>query len=821
MSEPSCCSTRTRYQREFARSAQIGDAQAMAKSEGKQSTPARNTTKSGRRALWLAVGAAVMWLMVGSWAGPLAGSLSDVQENDNATFLPSSAESTIVSEEQEFFATNSAIPILAVITHPDRSPLTAADQGAITEFLAEVPKLSLADGSRVGEYLESEQLFPLPSEDGKALLVNISVNSDRGAERIEDGEFAFAEITNTIRDYAVSFDTLQINVTGPGGFLADLIKVFGAIDGALLLATAVVVAIILIFVYRSPVLWLIPLISAGFALAVASGIVYVLADNDVLVLNGQSQGILTVLVFGAGTDYSLLLVSRYREELHNYSIHTAAIGAAIKGVRAPIIASSATTSIGLMCLLLSELNSNKSTGPVSAVGVIAAMLIMLTFLPALLTFPSFTLPILAFLVPAVVGFLLGLVTDAPLAPFAMVGGIAALTTVIMWIVFGVIRVYSESGGPFSRERFPAGRWAFWPKVPRLGEPDNKLTGVWSKLSGLVGRKPRVTWVSTALVLLVFAGFSTTLNANGVATSESFTNGEEVDSVIGQKVLVDHFPGGLGSETIVTANQGSSDQVLSKIAATPGVADTVPYVNPSTGDPTTVDGRVLFSVTLQSPSDSAQAEAVIGNLRTSFESIPDAQARVGGPTAVAFDINEANLRDRNVIIPTVLIVILIILIILLRAFNAPLILVGTVLLSYFATLGACAIAFNYIFDFPGADPSFPLFAFVFLVALGVDYNIFLLTRVREEALLLGTRQGILKGLTVTGGVITSAGIVLAATFLVLAVLPLVSLRQIGFAVALGVLIDAFIVRTTLVPALAYDIGKKVWWPSSLSKKDVFN
>ena len=793
----------------------------MAKSEGKQSTPARNTTKSGRRALWLAVGAAVMWLMVGSWAGPLAGSLSDVQENDNATFLPSSAESTIVSEEQEFFATNSAIPILAVITHPDRSPLTAADQGAITEFLAEVPKLILADGSRVGDYLESEQLFPLPSEDGKALLINISVNSDRGAERIEDGEFAFAEITNTIRDYAVSFDTLQINVTGPGGFLADLIKVFGAIDGALLLATAVVVAIILIFVYRSPVLWLIPLISAGFALAVASGIVYVLADNGVLVLNGQSQGILTVLVFGAGTDYSLLLVSRYREELHKYSVHTDAIGAAIKGVRAPIIASSATTSIGLMCLLLSELNSNKSTGPVSAVGVIAAMLIMLTFLPALLTFPSFTLPILAFLVPAVVGFLLGLVTDAPLAPFAMIGGIAALTTVIMWIVFGVIRVYSKNGGPFSRERFPAGRWAFWPKVPQLGEPDSKLSGVWSKLSGLVGRKPRVTWVSTALVLLVFAGFSTTLNANGVATSESFTNGEEVDSVIGQNVLVDHFPGGLGSETIVTANQGSSDQVLSKIAATPGVADTVPYLNPSTGDPTTVDGRMLFSVTLQSPSDSAQAEVVIGNLRTSFESIPDAQARVGGPTAVAFDINEANLRDRNVIIPTVLIVILIILTILLRAFNAPIILVGTVLLSYFATLGACALAFNYIFDFPGADPSFPLFAFVFLVALGVDYNIFLLTRVREETVLLGTRQGILKGLTVTGGVITSAGIVLAATFLVLAVLPLVSLRQIGFAVALGVLIDAFIVRTTLVPALAYDIGKKVWWPSTLSKKDVFN
>ena len=784
----------------------------------KENKPGKNATKRGRRALWLAVGAAIVWLMVGSWAGPLAGSLSEVQENDSATFLPASAESTVVSEEQALFADNPSIPVLTVITHPDRSPLTVADQGPITEFVTGVPELTLTDGSRVGTYLDSEQLFPLPSQDGKALLVNISVNGDLGGERNADGEFNFIEITNLIRDYAEQFDTLQINVTGPGGFLADLIKVFGAIDGALLLATAIVVAIILIFVYRSPVLWLIPLVSAGFALAVASGIVYVLADNEVLVLNGQSQGILTVLVFGAGTDYSLLLVSRYREELHKYSVHTDAIAAAIKGVRAPIIASSATTSIGLMCLLLSELNSNKSTGPVSAVGIIAAMLIMLTFLPALLTFPSFTLPILAFLVPAVVGFLLGLVTDISFGPFAIVGGFAALVTLILWIVFGIMRVVSDTGGPFNRERFPAGRWAFWPRVPHLGEPDSKLSGVWSKLSGLVGRKPRVTWVATALVLLVFAGFSTTLNASGVATSESFTNGDEVDSVVGQKVLVEHFPGGLGSETIVTTEQTSSTEVLSVIAATPGVANTIPYVNPTTGEVSVVDGRVLFSVTLQAPSDSSEAETVIGDLRESFTSLPDAQARVGGPSAVAFDINEANLRDRNVIIPTVLIVILIILILLLRAFNAPLILIGTVLLSYFATLGACAIAFNYIFDFPGADPSFPLFAFVFLVALGVDYNIFLMTRVREETLIHGTREGILKGLTVTGGVITSAGIVLAATFLVLAVLPLVSLRQVGFAVALGVLIDAFIVRTTLVPALAYDIGRKIWWPSSLAKKD---
>jgi RND superfamily putative drug exporter len=782
---------------------------------------AQNSTKRGRRALWLAVGAAVIWLMIGSWAGPLAGSLSEVQENDAATFLPASSESTVVNDERALFTDNPSIPILTVISHPDRSPLTEADRGPITDFLTGVPELTLADGSRVGSYLDSEQLLPLPAEDGKALLVNISVNGDLGGERTPDGEFVFVEITNLIRDYAVTYDTLQINITGPGGFLADLIKVFGAIDSALLLATAIVVAIILILVYRSPVLWLIPLVSAGFALAVSSGIVYVLADNDVLVLNGQSQGILTVLVFGAGTDYSLLLVSRYREELHKYAVHTDAIGAAIKGTRAPIIASSATTAIGLMCLLLSELNSNKSTGPVSAIGIVVAMLIMLSFLPALLTFPSFTLPILAVLVPAVVGFILGLVTEISFGPFAIVGGAAALITLIMWIVFGLMRVFASSGGPFNRERFPSGRWAFWPKVPHVGEPDTKLSGVWSKLSGLVGRKPRITWVSTALILLVFAGFSSTLNAGGIATSESFTNGEEVDSVIGQGVLVEHFPGGLGSETIVTADQGSSEEVLSVITSTPGVADAVAFIDPTTGEVPVVDGRVLFSVTLQSPSDSSEAETAIGDLRASFTSMPDAQARVGGPTAVAFDINEANLRDRNVIIPTVLIVILIILIILLRAFNAPIILIGTVLLSYFATLGACALAFNYIFDFPGADPSFPLFAFVFLVALGVDYNIFLMTRVREETLLHGTREGILRGLTVTGGVITSAGIVLAATFLVLAVLPLVSLRQVGFAVALGVLIDAFVVRTTLVPALAYDIGKKIWWPSPLAKKDALD
>jgi RND superfamily putative drug exporter len=748
----------------------------------------------------------------------LAGSLSQVQENDNAAFLPASAESTLVADEQAGFADSDALPILAVISKPDGAVFTAADQPVVGEFIAGIPFLTLSDGTEVSTYLDPPPLFPIPSEDGEAILISINVNSELGGQQLESGELAFAEIANTIRDYATNFSGVQINITGPGGFLADLIEVFGAIDGALLIATALVVAIILILVYRSPVLWLIPLVSAGFALAVASGIVYILADSDILVLNGQSQGILTVLVFGAGTDYSLLYVSRYREELHKYEFHNDAVWSAFKGVRAPIIASAATTSIGLMCLLLSELNSNKSTGPVSAVGVVVAMVIMLTLLPALLIVPSFTLPVLAFLVPTVIGFALSFVVDIPLLPFVLAGAGFATITTVLWIVFGLMRVFAASGGPFSRSRFPSGRWAFWPKVPVMGTADNKESGLWARLSGLVGRKPRVTWVTTAVILLIFAGFSSTLNSDGVATSESFTNPTEVDSVIGQEVLVQHFPAGLGSETIVTAAQDSSDVVLSTIAATPGVADAQPLVDQVSGDVKVTDSRVLFRVTLAYPSDSIDAEVVIGDLRSQFDAIPEAEALVGGPTAVAFDINEANLRDRNVIIPTVLIVILIILIILLRAFNAPLILIGTVLLSYFATLGACALAFNYLFSFPGADPSFPLFAFVFLVALGVDYNIFLMTRVREETLILGTRPGILKGLTATGGVITSAGIVLAATFLVLGVLPLVALRQVGFAVALGVLIDTFIVRTTLVPALAYDIGPKIWWPSKLAKED---
>lgn len=748
------------------------------------------------------------WLLFSGWAGPLSGQLSSVQENDSASFLPASAESTLVTEELANFATSDALPLLVIVTKPDGGTLTGGDAGPIATFVQGIPALAVDGGDTLATYLEPGPLFPIPSADGKAVLINVPIASDKAGDTLETGQLAVAGATDAIRDAGAALAPgLQVNVTGPGGFLTDLVKVFGAIDTTLLLATAAVVAIILILVYRSPFVWLIPLIAAFLALSTASAFVYLLAKNGVLVLNGQSQGILTVLVFGAGTDYSLLLISRYREELHHFPTQFQAMRRALRTSAPPIIASAATTSIGLMCLLLSELNSNRSTGPVAATGIIAALLVMLTFLPAFLVLPSAVLPLLAFVAAMLPYLLLNLVLDLSAQPFLIVGGsLFALTTGLL-IVFGIMRAFDK--GPFTRERVPAGRWAFWPKTPKQGDPDAKLLGVWSKLARLVGSRPRVTWVATALVLLVFAGFSTTLKTDGLTLSENFVNASETDSVIGQERLAAHFDAGIGSEALVIANASAIVDVQSRVAATPGVA--------STTEPQVVGDRALISITLANPSDSPEAERTVLELRDALRALSDTAAIVGGPTAQQVDIAQINERDRNLIIPLVLLVITIILIILLRAMAIPVLLIATVVLSFFATLGACAIAFTLIFGFPATDPSFPLFAFVFLVALGIDYNIFLMTRVREESIKLGTRPGILKGLTVTGGVITSAGIVLAATFLVLGVLPLAVLRQVGFAVALGVLIDAFIVRTLLVPALSYDIGRRIWWPSRLARE----
>lgn len=786
---------------------------------GTDTSPAPRRTSTGRKAVWLAIAVAIGWLLIGSAVGPLSGKLSEVQTNDNASFLPASAESTLVADEVAGFNDQESFPALVVITRPDGGVLTPADLAEADALAQAIPTLAIGEGT-VADYLDPTPVLTFPSQDGMAALISVPLKTDAISERV-DGEPALGLVIDAIRERAAEVPDLQVNVTGPGGILADLFSVFGAIDTTLLAATALIVAIILIFVYRSPFLWLIPLVAAGMALAVASAIVYVLAKNEILVLNGQSQGILTVLVFGAGTDYALLMVARYREELHSFERHTDAMKAAWRGTVEPIVASAATVIIGLMCLLLSELNSNRSLGPVGAAGIIGALVVMLTFLPALLVIPSIVLPILAFLVPTVIGLGLSFITDIPVGPFVSVGGVLALITIVGWVVFGIMRIRRPEWGPFSRTKFPPGRWAFWPKVPQVGEPDERLSGLWSRLASSVGRRPRMTWVVTAIAMLILAAFTFTLKADGITTTEAFV--ERTDSVIGQEQLAEHFAGGLGTPVIIVANESELDAVTSATEATPGISSVSVFTGAPAGipgaeslPPKVVDGRVQLQATLADAADSPQAIETVKVLRDNLHAVPGADALVGGQTASQVDVDAASLHDRNLIIPVVLVVIFLILIILLRSIAAPLVLIGTVVLSYFATLGVCAIFFNHVFGFAGADTSFPLFAFVFLVALGVDYNIFLMTRVREESVKLGTRPGILRGLTVTGGVITSAGIVLAATFLVLGVLPLVFLREIGFAVAFGVLLDTFIIRTALVPALSYDIGKRIWWPSRLGK-----
>jgi len=757
--------------------------------------------------IWLAVAIAIAWLIIGSFAGPLSGKLSEVQKNDNASFLPASAESTVVANEQKRFSGNDQIPILIVVSRPDGSQLTPGDRSSIGGLLAKIPA-TVVGTSTVAAIDGHAPLLPIPSQDGKAVLISVPIPSALATAKLANGDLTLGAITESLRQLGTQLPGLQVNVTGPGGILSDLFKVFGGIDTTLLGVTALVVALILIFVYRSPFLWLIPLLASGMALSAASAIVYVLAKNNILVLNGQSQGILTVLVFGAGTDYALLLVARYREELHHHQLHTDAMKAALRGVVEPITASAATVCIGLLCLLLSELNSNRSIGPVSAAGILGALVVMLTFLPALLVIPSIVLPILAFLVPAIVGLLLHLAFGLSAAPLLIVGALAASVTVVAWIVFGILRIIKPTWGPFSREHFPPGRWAFWPRMPREGTADTRLTGVWAKLSGGIGRRPRLVWMATAAIMIVLACFSLTLKASGISTTAGFTN--RPDSVIGQQVLTDHFPGGTGTPAVIIANASAVDAVTKAAQATPGIAAVAP------GPAGIVGGKVLLNATLAVAADSPAAEDAIAALRANVHQVAGGDALVGGQTASQYDVDQATQHDLHVIIPVVLAVIFLILLLLLRAIVAPVILIASVVLSYLATLGVCALAFTHLFGFAGADTSFPLFAFVFLVALGVDYNIFLMTRVREESTKLGTRPGILRGLTVTGGVITSAGVVLAATFLVLGVLPLVFLREIGLAVAIGVILDTFIIRSLLVPAATYDAGKAIWWPSKLSK-----
>ncbi|KHL15711.1 RND superfamily putative drug exporter [Mumia flava] len=671
---------------------------------------------------WTKYAVIAFWLVLVALLGPLAGQLTDVQENEAENWLPSSAESTKVLDAASAFSSPNVIP--AVVVYERDGGLAPGD---MEKAAADAEEFGALEGA-------GEVVGPIPSEDGEAIETIVPL--DLGPDGWNEAPDAVDDMTAT----ADSTDGLDAYVTGPLGQAADSAAAFEGIDSTLLLAAAGVVTVLLLLTYRSPFLWLLPVISAGVALTGAQAVIVLLAKHANLTVDGQSAGILTVLVFGAGTDYALLLVARYREELRRHEDRHDAMALALHRAGPAIIASGATVAIGMLCLLLAQMTSTRGLGPVAAIGIVVGLMVMLTLLPALL------------------------------------------------VVLG--------------------RWVFWPRIPHFGDEDPAVHGFWSRIGTRISHRPRRVWVVTSLILLALTAGITQLNANGLTVEESFRGTPA--SVEGEQVLSDHFPGGAGNPVVVVTPDGTQDDVAAAVAQADGIDPA------SVTDPQVADGWAYFEATLDVEPDSDAAYDVVDDLRADLDDVGDGEALVGGGTAINLDIQRASAADNRVIIPAVLLVVLLILMVLLRAVTAPLILLGTVVLSFAAALGVSALIFTYVFDFAGADSAFPLFVFVFLVALGIDYNIFLMTRVREESLRFGTRRGALIGLTATGGVITSAGLVLAGTFLALGTLPLVAFAEIGFAVALGVLLDTLVVRSVLVTALNLDVGRHMWWPSALGR-----
>jgi RND superfamily putative drug exporter len=696
----------------------------------------------------------LIWLMGAAVGGPTFGRLEEVSSNDQASFLPASAESTEAGELQQRFSDSDAVP--AVIVVESDTAIAAPELASYSDLAA---TLAAVDGLEPPAEGAPVVAGPVPSDDGLAVQYIAFVSAD--AELPEVVGDLRAVLGAELPDGATGY------VTGPAGFTNDLVAAFGGIDGILLGVALGAVFVILLAVYRSVVLPFLVLLTSVFALATSILLVFGFAKLDWIQLSGQSQGILSILVIGAATDYALLLVARFREALADNGTPWDAMRVAYRGSVEPILASGATVILGLLCLLFSDLNSNKSLGPIAAIGIVFSLGAALTLLPALL-------------------LLFGRAAFWPLRP----------------------RFSPRPTTPVLPHR---GRHA----APADSGPETgleRLKGIWKRVALLVERRPRALWVVSLLILVTGALGLTQLQASGVPQSALIL--APSNAVDGQEALGRHFDAGSGSPVYVVVPETDQDAGLDVVTAQQGISEAALTADPS-GAPVVEEGRVLISATLEYQADSDRAEDVVRELRTALDDVsPD--ALVGGVTAVAIDTNDTALADLVKIIPIVLIVILVVLIILLRSILAPVLLVASVALSNATALGVSALVFNGIFGFEGADASVPLFAFVFLVALGVDYNIFLMTRVREESLLIGTRPGILRGLGVTGGVITSAGVVLAATFAALGVVPILFLAQIAFIVAFGVLLDTVLVRSLLIPALAYDIGPKIWWPSALGR-----
>lgn len=694
--------------------------------------------RTSKRSLGLRVGIysllILLWLAVAGIGGPTFSKLSEVQTNDQAAFLPATAEATEALEWQNKFRTSDALPAVVLVTADQPIP---ADTGK--ELASALKKFSYLDGQIAGPFI---------SEDQKAVELLVPVSAEVKAN------VGVSELRAMLD--GVLPQEMNSYVTGPAGFSADLVEAFGGIDGVLLGVALVAVLVILLLVYRSLLLPLTVLMTAVCALCAAIVAVYYMADAGWIRLDGQAQGILSILVIGAATDYSLLFVARHREALAQGLDKYQAVKIAWRRSWEPIVASGGTVTVGLLCLLFSDLNSNKALGPIAASGIIFSIVAALTFLPA---------------------------------------------------VLGLL-----------------GRAAYWPFAPKAqGTGGHAATkaGLWQRISTFVATHPRPIWVLTIILLAVGALGMTQLKAHGVPQNELVLGSSEARD--GQVALGEHFPAGSGSPAIAVVDEAEAKTALAAIVEVNGVDSA--YLQAAGGGPAiaergtlpqVVEGRSLISITLSDAADSDEAKQTVQTLREVVHE-QEPNALIGGTTATQLDTADTALADLFKIIPLILGSILVILMLLLRSVLAPVLLILSTVLSYGTAMGVSALVFNQIFGFSGADPSVPLFGFVFLVALGVDYNIFLMTRVREESLKFGTVQGMRRGLEVTGGVITSAGVVLAATFAALGVVPIMFLAQLGFIVAFGVLLDTFIVRSLLVPALVEEIGPKIWWPSRLAKE----
>jgi len=679
----------------------------------------------------------VAWLALVAGAGTLSAKLIDVQNNEASSWLPGSAESTKVVDELSDTVNPNDIPTLVV--YHRSSGLTAPDLAAMDQQAQEIAKIKGVTDAGVlspnaGKALaaQGKPVPPLLSDDGEVGYLYLTFNFG------SNGWNAIPAAADEIRDIA-EIDGVTVHLAGFGGQAADSAEAFEGLDTNLIFITLGVVIVILLLTYRSPILWLLPIICAGVSYTVSAGVVYLLAKYADLTVNGQSQAILTILVIGAGTDYALLLVARYREELRRHDNRHEAMAFALHRAAPAILASAATVVVSMLCLSFADLNSTAGLGPVLAVGIAVTFLVMVTLLPALL------------------------------------------------VIFG--------------------RWMFWPKRPTFGSTEPNLAGLWARVGERIRPRPRAVWTVTALLLAVACLGLFKLDASGLSTEDTYT--KEFDSIKGQKVLADHGLADNSNTVQVVANTAVIQRVEESIAGIDGL-----------GQPTEVrdigDGRSFFEAAIGEDISSTAAFNIVETTRDNAHAVEGADALVGGGSAFYLDTKIASTRDNQVIIPIVLVVVFLILVLLLRALVAPLLLMLTVVLSFGAALGLSALLFEYVFGFAGSDPGFPLFAFVFLVALGIDYNIFLMTRVREETINHDTRKGSLIALASTGGVITSAGLVLAATFLVLGTVPLVFLAELGVAVALGVLLDTMIVRSVLVTALNLDLGGKIWWPSKLDR-----